>query len=576
MMTSNGEATAAPLPSITSPAAATCTRPSTTTTIVHHNAINISRPVYDLVAFDDCFVGRRRNDALDAATEVAPLVHRLKRRVGRCCGYGDDFDVNGDGGGDDGRRRRWPCSWRCAGSTLLGYLPVFEHLRGYRWRSWLANDLVAGISGGVVHVPQGLGFALLTGVAPVYGLYTSIFPGWIYYVFGTSRHLSFGTMALTSLMVGAVVNREAERRFPPVDVRSTTPTPNSTSSSFESSTVNETYDGYVNRSWDFGNGTSMAAAAAATMTDEEAAFRVGVAVSVTLVAGIFQLLMRLCRLGVVATYMSMPFVGGFMTGSALQIMISQLPFQLGVVIRRHSGVGEVPLTFYEICSAVPTANACAVVVSLLSVAALVGVKEGVNERFRSRMHVPIPAELIVVVVSTLVSHFAALDRRFELRVIGVIPTGFPAPSVPPILGGGGGDGWPSIGAYITHGIVVGVVAFAIAVSMAKLMASRHRYPIDVDQELLANGVINAVGPFFGCFAATQAPPRTLVHESAGCRTQMTGFVSTLLPLVVVVCAGPLFRSLPAAVLGSIVTCALIPLMKQVGLVYGRGFAHIFT
>jgi len=55
---------------------------------------------------------------------------------------------------------------------------------------------------------QAMGYALLAGLPPVYGLYSSIFPGWLYYIFGTSRHLSVGTMALTSLMVGGVVNRQ--------------------------------------------------------------------------------------------------------------------------------------------------------------------------------------------------------------------------------------------------------------------------------------------------------------------------------------------------------------------------------
>lgn len=57
-----------------------------------------------------------------------------------------------------------------------------------------------------------MGFSLLAGLPPVYGLYTSVFPGWLYYVFGTSRHISVGTMALTALMVGGVVSRESTNK----------------------------------------------------------------------------------------------------------------------------------------------------------------------------------------------------------------------------------------------------------------------------------------------------------------------------------------------------------------------------
>lgn len=90
----------------------------------------------------------------------------------------------------------------------------------------------------------------------------------------------------------------------------------------------------------------------------------------------------------------------------------------------------------------------------------------------------------------------------------------------------------------------------------------YSYTIDTDQELLACSLCNTVGAFFGCFVATQAPPRTLVNETAGGRTQLAGAVSTLVPLVVVLAVGPLFEALPISVLGCITSCAILPLMKQ--------------
>jgi len=93
-----------------------------------------------------------------------------------------------------------------------------------------------------------------------------------------------------------------------------------------------------------------------------------------------------------------------------------------------------------------------------------------------------------------------------------------------------------------------------------------RYEVDSDQELLACSLYNVVGSLFGCFVATQAPPRTMVHETAGGRTQLAGALSTLVPLLVVLVLGPLFEALPTSVLGCITSCAILPLMKQ--------FAHL--
>lgn len=435
-----------------------------------------------------------------------------------------------------------PCnSRRNLVHTLLGFLPVIAHLRSYRWKSWLPHDILAGLSAGVIHIPQGMGFALLAGLPPAYGLYTSIFPGLLYYIFGTSRHLSFGTMALTALMVGTAVNRE----YPLLPIPQ-----NSTTEDFQLPITPQIVN--QNTSDSFGvfheNGTRTG------MSDEAmVARKVSIAVSVTLIAGLFQLLMRVCRLGMLTTYMSMPFVGSFMAGSALQIIVSQLPFQLGIKIRRPPDTFQLPLTLYQVFSNIEKANVYAVVTSIICIAFLVGIKEGVNEPCKARMRMPVPVELILVVVATPISHFARLNERFSLPVIGAIPTGFPSPAVPSM---------PNFGNYVADGIVMAIIGFAVAISMAQLMAQRHRYEINTNQEVLAYGIVNTVGPFFGCFMSTQAPPRTMVHEATGCKTQMAGCISVILPLLVVLAIGPLFESLPTSVLGCIVSCSLVALLKQ--------------
>ena len=96
--------------------------------------------------------------------------------------------------------------------------------------------------------------------------------------------------------------------------------------------------------------------------------------------------------------------------------------------------------------------------------ALLRVQEYVNVRFRSRLKIPIPAELLLVIAATIVSHFARLEDRYELPVVGCIPLGLPAPRVPPMTA------WTG---YIVDALAVGVVGFVVHVTMARLMAERN-------------------------------------------------------------------------------------------------------
>ena len=91
-------------------------------------------------------------------------------------------------------------------------------------------------------------------------------------------------------------------------------------------------------------------------------------------------------------------------------------------------------------------------------------QEYINVRFQSKLKTPIPAELLLIILTTVVSHFGGLHQRFALPVIGHIARGLPAPSVPPMT---------EAGSYVVDGLVLGVVGFVIAVTMARLMAERN-------------------------------------------------------------------------------------------------------
>ena len=100
------------------------------------------------------------------------------------------------------------CSRECMRKKAMLWFPFVGVLKQYDLRHWLVMDIVGGLTVGVMHVPQGMGYALLAHLPPIYGLYTSFFPVIVYCFFTTSRHTSFGTYALIALMLGVIVDKE--------------------------------------------------------------------------------------------------------------------------------------------------------------------------------------------------------------------------------------------------------------------------------------------------------------------------------------------------------------------------------
>ena len=415
------------------------------------------------------------------------------------------------------------CSKDKMKKKMLTAFPFINTLCTYKWKEWLPFDVMAGISVGAIHVPQSMGFALLTGVPAVYGLYSSFYPVLIYFFFGTSRFLSMGTMAIISLMIGAVVTRELDG----LGLSVVEPGGNSTDLNY-------------------------------TMLDDSVAsreerFRVDIAMSMSFLIGAIQIIMSLLNLGVIATYMSMPFVRGFLTGAAFHIVTSQIPFLLGIKMKPLVGIFKLPRSYVEIAHRITTVNVGELITAIICLAVLIILKEIINEKYKSKLKAPIPAELLVVILGTIISHFSKLNHNFEIRVVGDIPRGLPPPVMPSLTN------WSN---YIADAFIAALVSFAISISMAKMLSMKHKQEIDTNQELLSYGLCNGVGALFQCFGGCQAPPRTLVHESSGGKSQVANLFSSALLLIVCLWIGPYFKSLPNAVLASIITVALFPLFKQ--------------
>nr|XP_051688920.1 solute carrier family 26 member 10 isoform X1 [Oryctolagus cuniculus] len=410
------------------------------------------------------------------------------------------------------RLRARACSGRGAWRLLQARLPPLRWLPSYRWRAWLLGDAVAGVTVGVVHVPQGMAFALLTSVPPVFGLYTSFFPVLIYSLLGTGRHLSTGTFAVLSLMTGSVVER----------------------------LVPEPLAG------------NLSAVEREQLDDQ----RVGAASALAFGSGALMLAMFALQLGVLATFLSEPVVKALTSGAAMHVLVSQLPSLLGLSLPRQIGCFSLFKTLAAVLMALPRSSPAELIISALSLALLVPVKE-LNVRFRDRLPTPIPGEVVMaligslnqVLLATVLCFTSSLDTRYNVQIVGLLPQGFPQPHFPNLA---------ELPRTLANSLPIALVTFAVSASLASIYADKYCYTIDSNQELLAHGVSNLISSLFSCFPNSATLATTSLHVDAGGNTQLAGLFSCTVVLSVLLWLGPFFYYLPKAVLA----CINISSMRQ--------------
>ncbi|KXS53249.1 MAG: sulfate anion transporter [Marinobacter sp. T13-3] len=391
------------------------------------------------------------------------------------------------------------------------YLPILAWAPAYG-RDQATSDLVAAVIVTVMLIPQSLAYALLAGLPAQVGLYASILPLVIYAVFGTSRTLAVGPVAVASLMTATALSPIAEA------------------------------------------GSS--------------AYIAG-AVLLAVMSGIMLTLMGVFRLGFLANFLSHPVISGFITASGLVIAASQLKHILGVQASGHNLIEIV----HSIMGAVGNTNGYTLAIGVAAWAFLLLSRKHAKPFFKALGAKPRLAEILAktapilaVVATTLVAWVFSLDEK-GVRLVGEVPSGLPAFTLPPLDTGL----WSQLA---VSALLISVVGFVESVSVGQTLAAKRRQRIDPDQELIGLGTANLGAGFSGGMPVTGGFSRSVVNFDAGAETPAAGAYTAVGIALATLFLTPAIAYLPQATLAATIIVAVTTLIDLPAL--GRTFRYSRT
>uniref|UniRef100_A0A8B9BFS8 Solute carrier family 26 member 9 n=1 Tax=Anser brachyrhynchus TaxID=132585 RepID=A0A8B9BFS8_9AVES len=406
--------------------------------------------------------------------------------------------------------------FRCSASRLKLFLfslfPILAWLPKYKIKDYVLPDVLGGLSAGTIQVPQGMAFALLANLPPVNGLYSSFFPLLTYLFLGGIHQMVPGTFAVISIIVGNVCNELAPE------------------SDYQYFTHNETSV----------NTTALEAA------------RLEISATLACLTAIIQLCLGFVQFGFVAIYLSESFIRGFMTAAGLQILISVLKYVFGLTVPSYTGPLAIVYTFIDICKGLPKTNVASLIYALVSAVLLIVVKE-LNLKYMKKIRMPIPMEIIIVIVATAISGSFKMPEKYNMPVVGKISMGFPAPTLPLV------SKWKDM---IGTAFSLAIVGYVINLAMGRTLAAKHGYDVDPNQEMLALGCSNFFGSFFKIHVICCALSVTLAVDGAGGKSQVASFFVAMVVMVTMLALGIYLEPLPKSVLGALIAVNLKNSLKQ--------------
>lgn len=382
-------------------------------------------------------------------------------------------------------------------SGLARYFPILDWARRYN-RATLTGDLMAAVIVTIMLIPQSLAYALLAGLPPEVGLYASILPLFAYALFGTSRTLAVGPVAVVSLMTATAI-----------------------------------------------------APIAAPGTPEY----LTAALTLALLSGGILTVMGLLRLGFLANLLSHPVISGFITASGILIATSQLKSILGI---KASGE-TLPDLAGSLFGNLGDANLPTIIIGVAATAFLFWVRKGLQPLLVRFGMTSRTAQLtaktgpVVAVAASILAVIAFDLEALGVRTVGSIPQNLPPLTIPVIdltL-------WSQL---LVPALLISVIGFVESVSVAQTLAAKRRQRIAPDQELIGLGTANLAAAFSGGYPVTGGFARSVVNFDAGAETPAAGAFTAIGIAVAALVLTPLLASLPIATLGATIIVAVLSLV----------------
>lgn len=369
------------------------------------------------------------------------------------------------------------------------------------------QDALAGLTGAIIVLPQGVAYALIAGLPPEYGLYAAIVPAIVAALFGSSWHLISGPTAALSIVVFTTISPLAQA------------------------------------------GT---------------ASYIALVLSLTLMAGLFQLVLSLARMGTLVNFVSHSVIVGFTSGAAVIIATSQVKNVLGLELESS---GNFILNWIAVSKNITAIHWPSLIITGVTLATLMGVK-----RWRKKW----PNMLIAMVVGSVATQLLLLSpwqAAEHIALVGAIPSQLPPLSVPMM-------DWDILRQLAPGAMALGLLGLVEAVSIARSVATRSGQRIDGNQEFIGQSLSNIIGSFTSSYATSGSFTRTGVNYEAGATSPLAALFAAIFLALIVLLFAPLaaYITLPSmAAILLIVAWNLID-WQHIKIIYraGKNEAMVFS